>query len=66
MSKERVKQFILANGIDVVLQSIIEIVDDSVDLSDVVHLWKFRFLDSLEDAYDSYMTRVENDETSTA
>jgi hypothetical protein len=66
MSKERVKQFILANGIDVVLQSIIEIVDDSVDLSDVVALWKFKFLDSLEDAYDSYMTRIEDDETSTA
>lgn len=63
--KELTKTLIKNIGIDTILQSIIEILDDSIDatdydadsLRDPNDLWKFKTLEGLEHAYESYLSK---------
>lgn len=67
--KELVKKFIRNVGIDVVLQSMIELMDDSIDATDYDmdsirnpnDLWKFRVIEGLEHAYEALLQKT-NDE----
>lgn len=53
------KDYIKKIGYDQTLQSLIEIMDDSVhkDINNgiVIPIWKFKFIETLESAYDIYM-----------
>lgn len=67
--KELIKTFIKNIGIDVILQSIIETMDDSIDATDYDidslrnpnDLWKFKVVEGLEHAYEAYLQKT-NDE----
>jgi hypothetical protein len=66
--KELAKKFILNVGMDTILQSMIEIMDDSIEATDYdidsvrnpKDLWKFQILENLEKAYDFYLKKVSN------
>lgn len=61
--KELIKRFIINAGIDSILQSMIEIMDDNIDAEDYDvdsvrnpnDLWKFKILEGLEHAYEAYL-----------
>lgn len=63
--KELLKRFIINAGIDSILQSMIEILDDSIDAEDYDidslrnpnDLWKFKILEGLEHAYEAYLSK---------
>lgn len=65
--KNLAKQIIQNIGIDIVLQSMIEMMDDSIDATDYDadslrnpnDLWKFKILEGLEHAYESYLAKEE-------
>lgn len=66
--KELTKKFIQSVGIDTVLQSMIEIMDDSIDAADYdadsirdpKDVWKFNILEKLEQAYECYLQKLDN------
>jgi len=61
--KELIKRFIINAGIDSVLQSMIEIMDNSIDADDYDidsvrnpnDIWKFKVIEGLEHAYEAYL-----------
>lgn len=61
--KDTIKKFITTFGIHKVLQSMIEIMDDDIEATDYDidsvknpdDLWKFKMLEGLEHAYESYL-----------
>lgn len=63
--KELIKTFIKNVGIDIILQSIIETMDDSIDATDYDvesllnpdDLWKFKVIEGLEHAYEAYLQK---------
>ena len=67
--KDLVKKFINNAGINIVIQSMIEIIDDSIDATDYDieslrnpnDLWKFKMIEGLEHAYEAYLDKS-NDE----
>ena len=67
--KELIKTFIKNVGIDMILQSIIETMDDSIDAADddidslrnPDDLWKFKVIEGLEHAYEAYIQKTENE-----
>lgn len=64
--KELVKKFIRNIGIDTVLQSMIELMDDSIDATDYDmdsirnpnDLWKFKVIEGLEYAYEAFLQKT--------
>ena len=64
-NREDIKKFITLIGIEKTLQCLIEIIDSSIEAIDYTvdsiksdkDLWKFRVLENLEFAYDTYMTK---------
>lgn len=67
--KELIKTFIKNVGIDVILQSIIETMDDTIDASDYDidslrnpnDLWKFKVIEGLEHAYEAYLQKTDEE-----
>lgn len=65
INKDIAKKLIANLGIDVVLQSIIEIIDADIDATDYDidsirnpnDLWKFKVIEGLEHAYEAYLSR---------
>lgn len=63
--KNLAKQIIQNIGIDIILQSMIEIMDDNIDatgydidsLSNPDDIWKFKILEGLEHAYEAYLAK---------
>jgi hypothetical protein len=63
INKDLAKTLIKSAGIDVVIQSIIEMMDESIDATDYDidsirnpdDLWKFKVIEGLEHAYESYL-----------
>lgn len=51
------KKYIEKIGFDRTLQCLIEIVDDAIQNQHIVPLWKLKLVESLEQAYDAYMTK---------
>lgn len=68
-NKELVKKFIHNAGIDTVLQSMIEIMDENIDATDYDiesirnpnDIWKFKMIEGLEHAYESYLEQFNNE-----
>lgn len=66
--KNLAKQIIQNIGIDIVLQSMIELMDDNIDATDYDidslrnpnDLWKFKILEGLEHAYEAYLSKEES------
>lgn len=64
IKKDVAKKLIKNLGIDIVLQCIIELVDDSIDSTDYDidsirnpdDLWKFKLIEGLEHAYEAYLS----------
>lgn len=64
-SKESIKQLIQSIGIETVLQSLIEMMDANIDATDYDveslrnpnDLWKFKVIEGLEHAYESYLNK---------
>ena len=64
-NREDIKKFITLIGIEKTLQCLIEIIDSSIEAIDYTadsikndkDLWKFRVVESLEAAYDTYITK---------
>jgi hypothetical protein len=64
INKDIAKKLIANLGIDVVLQSIIEIMDADIDATDYDidsirnpnDLWKFKVIEGLEHAYEAYLS----------
>lgn len=50
------KKYIEKIGFDRTLQCLIEIVDDSISKENKTALWKIKLVESLEQAYDAYMS----------
>jgi hypothetical protein len=59
-NNQKHKQYINKIGFERTLQSLIEIVDDSIIGENIVPIWKLKLVESLEQAYDTYMTRDNN------
>lgn len=67
--KELIKKLIKNTGIDTVLQSMIEILDESIDATDYDidsvrnpnDLWKFKMIEGLENAYEAYLLKIKNE-----
>lgn len=57
------KNYITKIGFERTLQSLIEIVDDSITNENIVPIWKLKLVESLEQAYDAYMSK-DKDHTS--
>lgn len=61
--KEIAKNLIKKIGIDIILQCLIEMMDDSIDATEYdidsvrnsEDLWKFKILEGLEHAYEAYL-----------
>lgn len=67
-NKDLVKQFINKAGVDIILQSIIEMMDDNIDATDYDidsvcssdDIWKFKVIEGLEHAYEAYLGKTDN------
>lgn len=67
--KDMVKYLIKNIGIDFVLQSIIELMDDSIDATDYDvdsvrnpnDIWKFKVIEGLEHAYEAYIQQTKDE-----
>lgn len=67
--KNLVKQFIQNIGIDIILQSMIEIIDEDIDATDYDvesllnpnDIWKIKTIEGLEYAYESYLEQYNNE-----
>jgi hypothetical protein len=61
--KELAKNLIKKIGIDIILQCLIELIDDSIDSTDYdidsirnsQDVWKFKILEGLEQSYEAYL-----------
>lgn len=64
IKKDIAKKLINNLGIDIILQCIIELMDDSIDSTDYDidsirnpdDLWKFKLIEGLEHAYEAYLS----------
>jgi hypothetical protein len=69
--KKQVKNYINAVGLDIILQSIIEMIDDDIDASDYDvdsvknpnDIWKFKVIEGLEHAYEAFLNQTDSEET---
>jgi methyl coenzyme M reductase beta subunit len=56
-NNDKIKKLIKNIGVDGVLQCVIESIDDSTLIDNIVPSWKLKVLEHLEQAYDIYMTK---------
>lgn len=69
--KKQIKNYINSVGIDVILQSIIEMMDDDIESTDYdidslkksSDIWKFKIIEGLEHAYDAFLNQTDSEET---
>ena len=59
-NNDKFKQQINKMGFGRTLQCLIEIVDDSMNIENIVPIWKLNLAEHLEHAYDSYMNKGED------
>jgi hypothetical protein len=64
INKDQIKKALETIGIEKSLQCLIESIDENTDWSNAP-AWKFKLIENLEDAYNSYMDNI-NKETSNA
>ena len=68
--KKQVKQYINTVGLDIILQSIIEMIDDDIESSDYdidslknpCDIWKFKLIEGLEHAYEAFINKTDSEE----
>lgn len=56
-NNEKHKKYINKIGFERTLQSLIEMVDDTISNENIVPIWKLKLVECLEQAYDAYMTK---------
>ena len=61
-NKPKIKTLVEEVGLEHILKYLVEYVD-SFDIDTDDDIWKFRVVDSLEDAYDKYLNREKDCET---
>ena len=59
-NNDKHKKYIQKIGFDTTLQSLIEIIDDSIIGENIVPSWKLKLIEHLEHAYESYMSPENN------
>ena len=59
-NNDQLKEFINEIGFDRTLQCLIEALDDSIHNENTIPLWKLKVVEHLEQAYDEYMSSINN------
>jgi len=61
-NKDQIKKALETIGTEKALQCLIESIDESTDWSNAP-IWKFKLIENLEDAYNSYMDQFSKETT---